>query len=310
MRRLRRRTFRFTREGKVFLAVTLGVGIAAINTGNNLLYLVLGLMLSTLLVSGILSEAALRRVRLRRRLPARAFAGTPCLVEVALTNHKRYLPSFSLSVEDRTDAGPTGRRAYFLKVPPGAEQVAAYRFVPPRRGAIRFTGLRLRTRHPFGLIEKGRFVPVEDELVAYPALVPVAEEAPPRDPARDRQDVPLARTGTGPDVAGLRDYRADDEARAIHWRRTASLGRVVVRERHHEAAVHVVVELPDDGADFEQAVREAASRAVRALARGASVQVRSAVGRSPTAFPGSAADPVLRYLALVSPPGEGETAPP
>jgi hypothetical protein len=44
LRRLRRRPrrLRFTRDGKYFVAISIGIGLAAINTGNNLLYLILG----------------------------------------------------------------------------------------------------------------------------------------------------------------------------------------------------------------------------------------------------------------------------
>ena len=61
--------------GKVFLLVTLGVGVAAVNTGNNLLYLALSLNLSLILLSGVLSEGTLRHVTLTTRLASEAFAG-------------------------------------------------------------------------------------------------------------------------------------------------------------------------------------------------------------------------------------------
>jgi uncharacterized protein (DUF58 family) len=66
-RRRAKRKFRLTREGRVFLFVTIGVGFAAVNTANNLLYLVLGLLLSLLLVSGVLSDLALWKLRVRPR---------------------------------------------------------------------------------------------------------------------------------------------------------------------------------------------------------------------------------------------------
>lgn len=295
-----RRTFRFTREGKAFLAVTFGVGIAAVNTGNNLLYLVLGLMLSTLLLSGVLSELALRKVRVRRALPVRAFEGEPCLVEVRLANRKRRAASFSLSVEDRTDHGPTGRRAYFLKVPPRSEQVVSYPFVPPRRGRIVFDELYVCTRYPFGLIEKGHRVRDRAELVAYPRLVPVAEEMP-AGAGPEPSEMPTRRPGAGSEPAGVREYLPGDEARAIHWRRTASLGRIVARERQRDAVARLVIELGGE-ADFERAVRVAASRAVRALGRGAAVEVHTTSGRSPMALPGSSPDAILKFLALLDRP--------
>src|SRR5438128_967468 len=94
------RKIRVTREGKLFIGVTIGVGLAAINTGNNLLYLVLGLLLSLIILSGVLSEIALRGLEFRRRLPRRAFAGVPMLVEIEVRNTKRYAPSYSIEVED------------------------------------------------------------------------------------------------------------------------------------------------------------------------------------------------------------------
>src|SRR6185436_19935940 len=48
------RKLKFTREGKYFLGITLGVGFAAINTGNNLLYLLLGMLLSLIVLSGVM----------------------------------------------------------------------------------------------------------------------------------------------------------------------------------------------------------------------------------------------------------------
>ena len=60
------RTLRPTRAGWAFFAITFGVGFAALNTGNNLLYLVLSLMLAFLVLSGVLSESALRGIEVRQ----------------------------------------------------------------------------------------------------------------------------------------------------------------------------------------------------------------------------------------------------
>ena len=93
-----RRRLRITREGKYFVGITLGVGMAAINTGNNLLYLLLGLLLALILVSGVMSELSLRLLTVTRRLPARAQAGRAHLVEIEVFNHKGRLPSYAIEV--------------------------------------------------------------------------------------------------------------------------------------------------------------------------------------------------------------------
>jgi hypothetical protein len=61
------RRLKLTREGKYFIFITFGVGVAAINTGNNLLYLLLGMLLSLIIVSGVLSELSLRHLTVARR---------------------------------------------------------------------------------------------------------------------------------------------------------------------------------------------------------------------------------------------------
>ncbi len=322
-RRRPQRRARLTREGKVFVFVTVGVGFAAVNTGNNLLYLMLGLMLSLLLLSMVLSEIALRKVFVERRLPARAFARTPSLVELVLRNEKRFLPSYSLEVEDRAKDEPTERRCYFLKVSPEGEQVAAYQRVPSKRGALALIGYRIGTRYPFGLVEKAYVHVGEGELLVYPELIDV-------DPAilRGRftgTDHPDPFIGRGIEVAGLREYVAGDEARAIHWRRSAALGTLVVKERQRDASSRVVfvldnlrpegVEEEGWAAGFEHAISRIATLTAEAAARGASVEVVARDTRSPLLAPGAAPDPIWRFLARLevadpeaSPPVAGQGA--
>ena len=300
--------WRTTREGKVFFLVTLGVGVAAINTGNNLLFLVLGFLLALVILSGVMSEIALRRVRIERRLPERAFVGQIALIEIALSNAKARLASYSLEVEDVADGVPTERRCYFLKVAPGAQQIAAYRRVAKQRGVLRLVAFRLATRYPFGIIEKSRTVSAPAELVVYPALVPVADSSLRR--AVGGLEVPSLRAGPGAEVGGLRDHRDGDEARSVHWRRTASLGRLVVRERSRDEATRLALVVDNarpEGAGaawdeaFELAISRAAWLAQRALQRGAAVEVLARGVRSPLITPGHAPDPAWRFLALLEP---------
>lgn len=86
------------RAGVIYVLVTLVIGIAALNTGNNLLYIVVAAMLAAILVSGIVSAVVLRRLELDVRLPQHAFAGQTAVARVELHNPRRVLPSFSIRV--------------------------------------------------------------------------------------------------------------------------------------------------------------------------------------------------------------------
>src|SRR5439155_1886709 len=94
------RRLQLTREGKYFIGITLGIGFAAINTGNNLLYLLLGMMLSLIIASGILSEMSIRDLTVARTPPEALYAERPFLMGIGLHNGKPRLPSFSVEVED------------------------------------------------------------------------------------------------------------------------------------------------------------------------------------------------------------------
>ncbi|MET0389987.1 MAG: DUF58 domain-containing protein [Polyangiales bacterium] len=296
-----KRHLRTTREGKAFLFVTVGVGIAAFNTGNNLLFLILGFMLSLIVLSGVMSETAIRGLRVSRRLPARAFAGQMCLIELVLQNRKTRQPSYSLEIEDLAEDGPTERRCYFLKVGPGAEQAAVYRRTPLRRGTLRFVGFRVATRYPFGIFEKWRVLSQGSELLVYPSLLSDQEL---RHELRSHGlDSPTTKVGVGTEIAGLRGYETGDDARAIHWRRTAALGRLMVTERQSDASTQLTVLLDNiavaDPLRFERLVSRAATLVVSAVARGLSAEVVCRGSRSPLLMGNAAPDPILRYLALI-----------
>jgi uncharacterized protein (DUF58 family) len=174
MRAQPRRQLRFAPEGKVFVGLTLGVGLAAVNTGSNLMYLVLGMTLSLIVMSGVLSELTLQRLEPERGLPLQARAGLPCLTTVALKNEKRRLPSFSVQIEDVIEGIDNTKRCYFLKLPAQARQQTSYRAEFPRRGEYRYLGFTLATRFPFGFFIKSRFVPCPGTLVVLPRRVETA----------------------------------------------------------------------------------------------------------------------------------------
>ena len=287
--------------------VTLGVGVAAFNTGNNLLFLVLGFMLSLIVLSGVMSETVIQGLKVSRRLPLRAFAGKVCLIELVLRNNKPRAPSYSLEIEDLAEDAPTERRCYFLKVGPAAEQAAAYRRTLRERGFLRFIGFRVATRYPFGIFEKWRVLEGASDLLVYPALLRDEEVG---DEARSLGlDAPTPRLGVGTEIGGLRGYEMHDDARAIHWKRSASLGRLLVMERHSDASTQLCILLDNArpanadaawDAGFEQAISKAATLAVLSTSRGLSVEVIVRGGRSPVVMAFAASDPILRYLALLS----------
>src|SRR6476620_4481703 len=101
--------YELTREGMVYLVVCLVIAIAALNTANNLLFIVLAAMLAAIVVSGIASGAVLRRLELDVVVPKNCFATKPVQLRVNLTNPRLWMPAFSVKVFSQEDKKKTRR---------------------------------------------------------------------------------------------------------------------------------------------------------------------------------------------------------
>jgi uncharacterized protein (DUF58 family) len=269
------RRLRFTRDGRYFVAITIGIGLAAVNTGNNLLYLLLGWLLSVIIASGALSDVSLRGLWVTRRPPGRVFANRPFLMEISVENLKGKLASYSIEIEDLVDKKPLDKRCYFLKIPPGRTQRTSYRHTFSRRGLQKFDGFRIATKFPFALFRKSRTVKESDEVIVYPAVYPVP---PPTPRARHLGETTVSKLGRRGEFFGLREYHEGDDRRDIHWRSSARTGRLLVREYEEEAQRRATIfcdnALPSDPGDAdEDELEESLERAISLAASLASTYI-------------------------------------
>jgi uncharacterized protein (DUF58 family) len=258
--RYRRRSLAFTPLGTRFVLVTLAVGLAAINTGNNLLYLVLALLLSLITLSGVLSEQSLRRLEARRRTPSTIFAGSPAPVTVVVTNHNRLFPSFLLHVQEAPSGAvqlmtPVSGEPSIFVLPPGDSRTVTYQLRFERRGRHRLRGVKVSTRFPFGLFTKQLLIPIDDDVLVLPALLPRDESIGLVNPVGQAEA--RARRGHGSGFFVLKEYQPGDDARMIHWKSSARQAKLLVREadeeEHREVTLALDLRWPASSATERQA---------------------------------------------------------
>ena len=312
------RILRPTRAGWIFFGITFSTGFAALNTGNNLLYLVLSLMLAFLVLSGVLSESALRGIAVRRRLPAEAFARSDASVAIEIVNHQKRVPSLAIAVEDcfaHDDDRPpekadTAGGVFALRVAAQAVEHRRYVLRPERRGPLRLSGVRVTTRFPFGLFSKSKWLTLPGELLVYPALEPRAAAV-----ARVRPTEPgdgnAARVREGAEVTGLREFRTGDSYRRVHWK--ASLRSTgsnegsdwLVREpedsQQREAHLHLATAGATPGEEFEAAVVRVATQVVAQLDAGVRVALTTSSARIEPDCGARHRARLLAFLARVAP---------
>lgn len=300
------RTIRPTREGWWFIGASFAVGLAATNTGNNLLYLILAMMLSFMAISGVLSEQTMRHLRLHREVPRRLFAGAPASFRVWLVNRKRRLPSYALHLTE-TDPSGGGRTAshFLLKVAPQGREAWQYALTFPSRGRHYLPGLRMLTRFPFGLFAKVSRPILADPVLVYPAVRALAPEEIPAalDPGWRERD----RRGQGAGLHNLRPYRPGDDPRLLHWKTSAKTGDLMVKELEDEDCLRIrlVVEDPTPetlSTALEANLSYAASVAAHAIRLGSQVELLTADGSTGFGQGESHLDRILERLALYDAP--------
>jgi uncharacterized protein (DUF58 family) len=231
--RIRWRRISFTSGGLAFTLGTLAVGFAAMNTGNNLLYLLWGSMLGLLMVSFWLSEQAIAGVRIERRFAHAVTVGHDFRLGYEVTNRKPRLPSLALEI---IEAG-LPNRAFVAHV--AARGTVSTRSVNSfvRRGIYPLRTVTLSTSFPFGLFRKERDIEIPGEVVVWPR-----SDRRVREPLIGGGRMPptgvsaRGAAGSRGEYRTLRGYRPGDDPKDIHWRSTARMREPVIREYERDGA--------------------------------------------------------------------------
>lgn len=309
--------YKLTKEGVIYLVAIFVLIIAALNTGNNLLFIILSSMLAGILVSGVLSRIVLTGVNLKLLLPDHVFAQQPVLATLTLENDKLTMPSFSLRVSAPAHNGVNGRGVlreaiYFPYIPRQKSASQQVELLFPRRGLYTQDSFRIGTKFPFGFLLKTRQVPTTTEIIVYPRVEPT-EEFYEILPILSGEMESFAK-GRGHDLYSIRDYAPTDSARHVDWKATAKAQALKVREfsREDERRLELVFDphlprgVPEQpelqaefDAKFERAVDLCACLAWHFYEINSQIRFRSDEFETPFALASDVIYDVLRYLAFV-----------
>jgi uncharacterized protein (DUF58 family) len=223
-----------TPAGGVLIVVSLGIGVAAYNNANNVLFIALSLMLSSLVLSGMLSWVNFRGVTWRLVLPPHFRAGEPVSLHLELVNAKRIAPTYSLLFRVRARQENATQPLYFNdRLDPNGRAGLDWLFTPKQRGRETIEIAGVESQFPFGFLRKTAGGGVRHEVLVWPARVPY-EFAPPLSQRAHFSGEAQRRPGPGADLLGLRTYRPGDAPRLMHWKASARLGHLVVRQTGEE----------------------------------------------------------------------------
>jgi len=285
------------------------------------MFIVMGFFVALVLVNIPFALHSSRDVLVRREHATHVKEGSHMTVRLSVTNRSR-VPKVLMQFRDR---GPAGVAESTVRIPmlaPRSSQSAAYVCAAGRRGVYRFGSCRVVSSFPFGLVQAGRNLRVESELVVYPLYYELAGALFPfLKTYSGMTAAPGARPGEGPSFFGLREYRRGDPIRKIHWPTTVRARTVMVKEFEEDMHSSVTLLLDTDrlgvrplsgaaATNLETAIRVVATLANYTLANGHPTTLLSFDASSGAVRRDEARSdltPVLDILARVE-PGPGTAA--
>lgn len=293
--------FTFTGLGIFFTFLIAVLAIAALNTGNNLLFLIVSALLVSYLLSGILAKLVLSGLAIGYHFPEQVYATRPTHFLWTLRNEKRWMPSFSLRAETCLEGlnGTSHSVTFyfpFLEAERTHSHAVKYKF--SRRGVYRIAKVNLMTRFPFGFFQRGRALHPAREVLVYPEVQPI-ENFMHLLPFLQGERETLIK-GQGESLYQIRGYQNGDTFKHIHWRSTAKVGHLMVRDfsQDYENQVCICLDNTQSHEKFENAVTLAASIASHFHDEGARVQLVTSGGSSSPH--GSRGDQLVQILEMLT----------
>jgi len=237
------RQLQVNKEGKVILGIAIAVGLAAINTGNNLLFLCWGILLSAIVLSGVLSEACLRVLQLKASIPVLPRAEEEAIIEFELRNTGGNIPAFAVEIGAVTWSQNSKKAIpgpFHLKVLPKTEKQLFARFVPRYRGFHQIEYSQAQTSYPFGFFTKSRRFGKKEPVAFW--------VGPRRIQLRDFKKLLISdfglqsanKAGMGEDFFALTPYQEGDDLRRVHWLSSARSPHWMIRQNEALAGRRVL----------------------------------------------------------------------
>ncbi len=266
---------RWTREGGGYILVWLALLGTGLYQQLNLVLLVAGLAAGPIAGSIFVSAAMLRGLRAARRRPPYVFAGDDLAIDYTLENDRRFSDALALGLADGLSpvdrsvpgAADLAPSLFFARVPARGSSRLRWSGTAPGRGRYRFGAIELRTRAPFGLLERVVTLDRPAELVVYPRVGRLTRRwrLIHREATETRRGRRRDRSLQQMEYHGLRDYRAGDSPRWIHWRTTARLGQPMVKEfeEQHEQDLAILLDPWQPRTQATPRQREAVEEVVR-----------------------------------------------
>ncbi|WP_457600862.1 DUF58 domain-containing protein [Hydrogenivirga sp.] len=277
------------RSGAIFIGVTVFLGVAAANTGNNLLYILVSSMLALMLISGTSSILNLKGIELRLIPPPEVFANRRTPFRLIARKRGR-LPSFLIRVSSDIDET-------LFPILDSRERDSVLHLLFSRRGAVEKVRLVISSDFPLGMFVRSVEVELEVRFTVFPEPIKTPLTFVSSGREREGSSPRFTPTKGYDEVRGIKDY-SGESMKLIHWKLSAKRDRLLVKEMVGEEREPVILSLNSVSGDIETRLSKLAYLAIDLIDRGYPVGLELDGKEVPPRGGNSQKLIILRELAL------------
>ncbi len=227
---------KITKAGWIYISLTVLLGVAGVNTGNNLVYLIEAAMLSFLLISGFIGKKNLDNLDIQIDFPEEIFAKVDFPVKMRIKNRKKIFPSFLITVHFDE------KKLTVPYVGAGEEYELTFNHRYSRRGFLEIRDLNVCSVYPFNFFVRCivymKKIPVI--VYPYPKRCEIFQDYSEKKGETERSSNNYGLQG---ELISVREYIRGDSLKRIHWKASAKTGELKTKEFADTAGKPIVLDM-------------------------------------------------------------------
>jgi uncharacterized protein (DUF58 family) len=240
-------------SGALYIVITLLIGFAAVNTGNNLLFLVVAGLLAFMSVTGLAGMYNIKNLLPDLLPPEEVYAGMPAPFRVSVRNSKRTLPSFLIRLECHS-----GQTLVFPVVPKKSSHNGAVLLTFAQRGRFPLGRVTISSTYPVGFFSRFWTYEIDRQVTVFPRPV-AAGLAGSGDESTAAGNGLRPERGMSGELERIYPYTGSEPLRMIHWKHSARSSDLLVKSFGRYVVAPLMID-PDEltGQGIEERLSRAA----------------------------------------------------
>lgn len=244
---------KISKAGVCYIIITLVLGFSAVNTGNNLLFLIVSGLLAFMSVTGLAGMCNLKKLIPELLPPSEIFAGSAAMFKLRVVNAKRYLPSFLITVSI-----PGGKEDMLTVIPGKGFGEGTVGITFPERGRAGKGEITISSTFPVNFFTRYWIFSQDESLIVFPRLLPGVLGGDGDETESAGYNAFTARGQDG-ELERIFDYSGSEPLRMIHWKLSARTDDLLVKEFGSRSAEPLIIDLDMlQGRNLEERISKAA----------------------------------------------------